>query len=169
VNGDSPAYAWLTALLTIMTDPRNAYEIVGVLREVFGVSDHDLAVFSEAQGFRFRIDEELSAAGKISSHLRALSQTRQRLQGLALFDAVVRIVEETELRERLLLLPATEFGDLARELDALLAQAAEAEASGIILTEFAERLRNDFTTARAVRFAADDNAIQLITSQKAKG
>ena len=169
VNGDSPAYAWLTALLTIMTDPRNAYEIVGVLREIFGVSDHDLAVFSEGQGFRFRIDEELSAAGKVSSHLRALAQTRQRLQGLALFDAVVRVVEETQLRERLLLLPATEFGDLARELDALLAQAAEAEASGMILAEFAERLRNDFTTARAVRFAADDNAIQLITSQKAKG
>src|SRR6266568_3127317 len=28
VKGDSPAYAWLTALLTIMTDPLNAYEIV---------------------------------------------------------------------------------------------------------------------------------------------
>src|SRR6266576_987552 len=27
VKGDSPAYAWLTALLTIMTDPLNAYEI----------------------------------------------------------------------------------------------------------------------------------------------
>ncbi len=169
VNGDSPAYAWLSALLTIMTDPRNAYEIVGVLREIFGVSDHDLAVFSEAEGFRFRIDEELSATGKISSHLRALAQTRQRLEGLALFDAVIRVVEETHLRERLLLLPAREFGDLARELDALLAQAAEAEASGMILAEFAERLRNDFATPRVVRFAADDNAIQLITSHKAKG
>jgi ATP-dependent exoDNAse (exonuclease V) beta subunit len=169
VNGDSPAYAWLTALLTIMTDPRNAYEIVGVLREIFGVSDHDLAVFSEAEGFRFRIDEEFSATGKISSHLRALAQTRQRLEALALFDAVIRVVEETHLRERLLFLPAREFGDLARELDALLAHAAEAEAKGMILAEFAERLRNDFATPRVVRFAADDNAIQLITSHKAKG
>ena len=169
VKGDSPAYAWLTALLTIMTDPRNAYEIVGVLREIFGVSDHDLAVFSEAQGFRFRIDEELAAAGKVSSHLRTLAEIRRGTEGLALFDAVTRIVEETHLRERLLLLPAEEFGDLARELDALLAQAAEAEASALILSEFAERLRNDFATPRSVRFAADDNAIQLITSQKAKG
>ena len=169
VNGDSPAYAWVTALVTIMTDPRNAYEIVGVLREVFGVSDHDLAVFSEAQGFRFRIDGELAAAGKVSSYLSALAQTRGRLEGLALFDAVTRIVEETQLRDRLLLLPATEFGDLDRELDALLAQAAEAEADGTTLSEFAERLRNEFTTERTVRFTADDNAIQLITSQKAKG
>ena len=169
VNGDSPAYAWVTALLTIMADPRNAYEIVGVLREVFGVSDHDLAVFSEGQGFRFRIDEELAAAGKVSSPLSALAQTRERLEGLALFDAVTCIVEETQLRERLLLLPAAEFGDLGRELEVLLAQAAEAEANGTTLAEFAELLRNDFTTERTVRFAADDNAIQLITSQKAKG
>jgi len=66
-------------------------------------------------------------------------------------------------------LPATEFGDLARELDALIAQAAEAEANGMILAGFAEQLRNDFASQRAVRFSADDDAIQLITSHKAKG
>src|SRR5436190_1521370 len=169
VKGDSPAYAWLTALLTIMTDPLNAYEIVGVLREILGASDHDLTVFSEGQKARFRIDEVLPAAGKISSHLRTFAEIRQRAEGLALFDAVALIVDQTQLRERLLLLPAMEFGDLARELDALLAQAAEAEASGMILAEFAEHLRDDFTTPRAVRFLADDNAIQLITSHKAKG
>jgi ATP-dependent exoDNAse (exonuclease V) beta subunit len=169
VKGDSPAYAWLTALVTIMTDPLNAYEIVGVLREIFGASDHDLAVFSEGQKARFRIDEIVSATGRISSLLRTLAEIRQRTEGLALFDAVTLIIEETQLRERLLLLPATEFGDLARELDALLAQAAESEANGLILAEFAEQLRNDFATSRAVGFSADDNAIQLITSHKAKG
>ena len=169
VKGDSPAYAWLTAFLTIMTDPLNAYEIVGVLREIFGASDHDLAVFSEGQRTRFRIDEIMSATGRISSILHTLAEIRQRTEGLALFDAVTLIIEQTQLRERLLLLPATEFGDLTRELDALLAQAAEAEANGIILAGFAEQLRNDFASARAVRFSADDNAIQLITSHKAKG
>jgi len=169
VKGDSPAYAWLTALLTIMTDPLNAYEIVGVLRDIFGASDHDLAVFSEGQKTRFRIDEIASATGRISSVLHTLAEIRQHAEGLALFDAVTLIIEQTQLRERLLLLPATEFGDLARELDALLAQAAEAEANGIILAGFAEQLRNDFASPRAVRFSADDNAIQLITSHKAKG
>jgi ATP-dependent exoDNAse (exonuclease V) beta subunit len=169
VKGDSPAYAWLTALLTIMTDPLNAYEIVGVLREVFGASDHDLAVLSEGQKARFRIDEIASATGRISSVLHSLAETRQRAEGLALFDAVTLIIEQTQLRQRLLLLPATEFGDLARELDALIAQAAEAEATGMILAGFAEQLRNDFASPRAVRFSADDNAIQLITSYKAKG
>src|SRR5437016_3455325 len=169
VKGDSPAYAWLTALLTIMTDPLNAYEIVGALREIFGASDHDLAVFSEGQKARFRIDEILSATGRISSLLRTLAEIRQRAEGLALFDAVTLIIDQTQLRERLLLLPASEFGDLECELDALLAQAAEAEADGMILAKFAEQLRDDFATPRAVRFSVDDNAIQLITSHKAKG
>ena len=169
VKADSPAFAWLTALLTIMTDPRNAYEIVGVLREIFGASDHDLAVFSEAQKARFRIDEVQAAAGKISSRLRTLAEIFQRAQGLALFDAIALVVDQTQLRQRLLLLPVTEFGDLGRELDALLAQAAEAETGGMILAEFAEHLRDEFSNARSVRFSADDDAIQLITSQKAKG
>jgi ATP-dependent helicase/nuclease subunit A len=169
VKGDSPAYAWFTALLTIMADPLNAYEIVGVLREIFGASDHDLAVFSEGQKARFRIAEILSSTGKISSHLRMLAEIRGRAEGLALFDAVTLIIDQTQLRQRLLLLPATEFGDLARELDALLAQTAEAEANGMTLAQFAEHLRNDFGTPRAVRFSANDNAIQLITSHKAKG
>jgi ATP-dependent exoDNAse (exonuclease V) beta subunit len=169
VKGDSPAYAWLTALLTIMTEPLNAYEIVGVLRDIFGASDHDLAVFSEGQKARFRIDEIASATGRISSVLHTLAEIRQRVEGLALFDAVTLIIEQTQLRERLLLLPATEFGDLRRELDALIVQAAEAEANGMILPEFAEQLRYDFASLRAVRFSADDNAIQLITSFKAKG
>jgi ATP-dependent exoDNAse (exonuclease V) beta subunit len=169
VKGDSPAYAWLTALLTIMTDPLNAYEIVGVLRDIFGASDHDLAVFSEGQKARFRIDEIASATGRISSVLHTLAEIRQRAEGLALFDAVTLIIEQTQLRDRLLLLPAAEFGDLARELDALIVQAAEAEANGMILAGFAEQLRNDFASQRAVRFSPDDNAIQLITSHKAKG
>src|SRR5258707_5732270 len=169
VKGDSPAYALLTALVTIMTDPLNAYEIVGVLREIFGASDHDLAVFSEGQKTRFRIDEIASATGRISSVLHTLAEIRQRAEGLALFDAVILIIEQTRLRDRLLLLPAAEFGDLARELDALIVQAAEAESNGMILPGFAEQLRNDFASPRAVRFSADDNAIQLITSYKAKG
>src|SRR5205085_12028127 len=85
LKGDNPAYAWLTALCTIMSDPRNAYEIVGVLREVFGISDHDLALFSDSGGARFRIDQALAATGIVSSPLRLLAETRERMEGLALF------------------------------------------------------------------------------------
>src|SRR5437763_5047704 len=36
-QAEHPAYAWLTALLAIMVEPNASYEIVGVLREVFGI------------------------------------------------------------------------------------------------------------------------------------
>lgn len=168
IKADSPAHAWLTALCTIMVDPLNGYEIAGVLREVFGVSDHDLAVFAEGDGRRFRTDGQLAAVGIISSRLRSLAATRDRLEGKALFEAVTVLIKETQLRERLGALPFEEFGDLSKELDALLALAAEAEAQGATLAEFAERLRDDFGTPRDAQLSSDDG-IQLITSQKAKG
>jgi len=87
LRGDNPAYAWLTALCTIMVDPRNAYEIVGVLREVFGLADHDLAIFSEGEGGRFQIDADVSATGVVSSCLRLLAETQRQMEGRALFDA----------------------------------------------------------------------------------
>ena len=167
-KADSPAHAWLTALCTIVADPLNAYEIVGVLREVFGISDHDLAVFAEGEGSRFRIDEPRTAVGIVSSRLRSLAETRENLEGKSLFGALTILVSETQLRERLASLPPEEFGDLPRELDSLLALAAEAEAQGATLADFAEKLRADFETPRDVRLSSEDG-IQLITSQKAKG
>ena len=167
-KADSPAHAWLTALATIMADPLNAYEIAGVLREVFGISDHDLAVFAEGEGSRFRIDEPRTAVGIVSSRLRSLAETRAMLEGKSLFEALTILVRETQLRERLESLPPEEFADLPKELDSLLAIAAEAEAQGATLADFAEKLRADFETPREVRLSSEDG-IQLITSQKAKG
>jgi ATP-dependent helicase/nuclease subunit A len=167
-KADSPPHAWLTALCTIMVDPLNGYEIAGVLREVFGISDHDLAVFAEGDGSRFRIDEPMAAVGIVSTRLRSLADTRDGLEGESLFEAVSILVNEAQLRERVASLPPEQFGDLARELDALLALAAEAEAQGVTLADFAEKLRGDFETPRDVRLLSEDG-IQLITSQKAKG
>ena len=168
LKGDNPAYAWLTALCTIMVDPQNAYEIVGVLREVFGIADHDLAIFSEGFGNRFRIDIDLSVTGIVSSPLRLLAQTRRQIEGRSLFDAVKLLVEQTQLRQKLASLPREDFPDLEDELDILLALTAEAEAQGATLADFAEKLRLDFLLQRDVRRSTDDG-IQLITAQKAKG
>ena len=167
-KADSPAHAWLTALCTIMADPLNGYEIAGVLREMFGISDHDLAVFADGEGGRFRIDREMAAAGIVSSRLRSLAETRRRLKGKSLYDALNALVKETQLRDRLVALPPEEFGDLSRELDALLSLAAEAEAQGATLADFAEKLRADFDAPRDVRLSPEEG-IELITSQKAKG
>jgi ATP-dependent exoDNAse (exonuclease V) beta subunit len=78
------------------------------------------------------------------------------------------LVRDTQLRERLASLPSEDFDDLPRELDALLARAADAEAQGATLNDFAENLRADFETPRDARLSSE-NGIQLITGQKAKG
>lgn len=168
LQGDSPAYAWLTALCTIMAEPGNHYEIVGVLREVYGVSDHDLAVFADACGLRFQIETAVMAAGIVSSRLADLTAIRAAISGLPLFSAVDLLIERTALRSRIGTLPKEDFHEPLRDIETLLTLAAEAEASGTTLAEFAERLRSEMEEQRPVRLSAE-NAIQLITAQKAKG
>ncbi len=168
LKGDSPAYAWLTALLIVLSQPRCGYEIAGLLRELFGISDHDLAVFSQGYGDRFQIETLTSGGDIVSKKLSLLAQIRLSILPLPLFDAVNEIVRRTQLRERLNGLPRADFENLDGELDALLALAGSSEAEGMTLTEFAEHLRTHFADAREIRPSRPD-AIQLITSQKAKG
>jgi len=168
LKGDSPAYAWLTALLIVLSQPRCGYEIAGLLRELFGVSDHDLAVFSQGYGDRFQIETLTTGGDLVSKKLSLLAQIRLSILPLPLFDAINEIVSRTHLRERLNALPRADFENLDGELDALLALAGSSEAEHMTLTEFAENLRTHFADAREIRPSRPE-AIQLITSQKAKG
>jgi ATP-dependent helicase/nuclease subunit A len=161
IRGDNPAYAWFAALLHVITEPADTFETVGVLRDVFGVSDETLAHHIEAGGsFRLR-----SSAIRQLTELGAL---RDEIAHSPLFRAVQKLVAATRLRDRLLSLPSTEYGDLDAELDELLVLAAAAEADGLTLKDFAAQIRTGFDAARESR-ATRPNAIQLITSHKAKG
>ena len=168
LQADSPAYAWLTALCTIMVEPQNHYEIVGVLREVYGVSDHDLAVFSEGYGDRFQIETPRAATGIVASQIGELTEIRRAIQELPLFAAVEQLIARTALRARLASLPPEDFKDPVGDLETLVTLAAESAASGATLADFAERLRSDMERQRPARLS-DRDAIQLITAQKAKG
>lgn len=168
LKGDNPAYAWLTALCTIMIDPRNGYEVAGVLRDVFGIPDTDLARFSEGDGTRFHIEQVNLAVGIVSSPLRLLAETRRKIQGQPLFDAMRILVEQTHLRARLATLPPEDFPGLEHDLDSLLALAADAETNGATLRNFVSTLRADYLGQRETQLIADDG-VQLITAYKAKG
>ena len=168
IKGDSPAYAWFSALLTILAEPRNAFEIVGVLREVFGISDHDLAVFSERRGERFQISEPNVWGGPVGETLNLLAALRERMHALPLFSAIEEMVRIVHFRERLLSLPSPDFEGLELELQELLTQAASAEAAKATLESFAADLQKGFHVSRDVRSAAPD-AIQIISGHKAKG
>ena len=168
VKADSPAHAWFTALLIVMTQPRCAFEIVGVLREVFGISDHDLATFCEGYSDRFQIERETGGSGIVATALDLLARIHRKIADKPLFDAAQTIIESTELRARLQTLPPEDFENLDRELDVLVQSAATAETQGMTLEEFAELLRANFTAERETG-APRAGAIQLITCQKAKG
>jgi len=151
-----------------MTDPRASYETVGVLREVFGISDDALARFAQGNGARFQIAEGTPGRGLVPETLNLLTRIYSAIGRRPLFAAVHEIVRATQLCERLLSLPAGDFDDPASELDALLSASAAAEASGITLAAFAEDLRANFDETREVRPSSED-AIQLMTAHKAKG
>jgi ATP-dependent helicase/nuclease subunit A len=168
VQGDSPAHAWFTALLTIITQPRSGFEIVGVLREIFGLSDHDLALFADGRGERFQIETPTGERGPVSDVIDLLVSIHAEIANKPLFTAVQHAVNSTLLRERLRTLPTRDFDDLDSELDVLLESSANAEANGSTLEEFAELLRANFASEREAR-TPRPNAIQLITCQKAKG
>ncbi|MCE9610671.1 MAG: UvrD-helicase domain-containing protein [Chthoniobacter sp.] len=168
LKGDSPAYAWFTALAVIMAAPHESYEVVGVLREIFGVSDHDLATYAEGESARFHLGATVSGRGPVADPLRLLAETRARILPLPLFSAMQELVRATELRARLFSLPADTFENLDAELDSLLTAAATAEAGQRTLADFAADLRDGFSATREVRAPAPD-AIQLITCHKAKG
>ncbi len=167
-KGESPAYAWLTALLTIMAHPRAGYEIVGVLREIFGISDDALARFSQGNGARFQIAEGTPGPGVVPDKLNLLTRICSTISGQSLFAAVREIIRATQLLERLLSFPPGDFDDPAAELDSLLTAAAAAEASGTTLPDFVEDLRATFDETREVR-PSSEQAIQLMTAHKAKG
>src|SRR5262245_7963529 len=167
-EGENPAYAWLTALLTIMADPNASYEIVGVLREIFGLSDDDLHRFSHAYPARFQIREHTSGNRVVAKTLSSLLRIREAIVQQPLFSAVHEIVRCTQLRERLRSLPEDEFGDLSSELDKLLSSAATAEARGLSFADFGHTLRIQFHATRETHPSPRD-AIQLITAHKAKG
>lgn len=172
VRGDAPAYAWFTALAAIMAAPRDGFEIAGVLREVFGLSDDALARFAAGDGTRFQIETAADAAGDagsaapVQATLRSLARLRDELLSLPLRDAMHRLVAATSLRDRLALV---DDGDVAgQELDALLTLAGVAEANGGSLRSFAATLRDGFDAELPGR-PVDENAVQLITCHKAKG
>src|SRR5881398_1855266 len=167
-QAEHPAYAWLTALLAIMVDPNASYEIVGVLREVFGISDDELARFAQADGNKFQIERKINGRGVVADRLNLLRQVREILPHQPLFSAVREIVRMTQLRERLRTLPREEFGNSANDLEKLLSAAAAAEARQESLADFALTLRRNLDEVRETE-PAETDAVQLITAHKAKG
>jgi ATP-dependent helicase/nuclease subunit A len=167
IHGDLPAEAWFTALLAVLAAPGDGFEIVGVLREIFGVSDDALARFSGGNGSLFQIERATEGSGEVAGALNLLAGLRGEVAAMPLVDAVDRILDATLLRERLLAI-GEDPAEIDDRLDAFSGLAAEAEARGASSGDFAQEFRDRFESAVEAKSVQRD-AIQLISCHKAKG
>lgn len=175
IKGDNPAFAWMTALITIITSPNNSFETVGVLREIFGLSDDEIACYvqnkindKELHPLNFTSGKNISIEDPVGRVLQILCELRNDIIETSLSEAIRQIIEKIDLKGRLCSLPEHNHQDLIKALDEILIQATIAEEQGSSITEFALRLRKDFDSP-------DDSLgvlkghVQCFTSHKAKG
>jgi ATP-dependent exoDNAse (exonuclease V) beta subunit len=166
-NGDNPAYAWLCGLLSVACDPENTFEWVGVLREVFAVSDSAIAAaLGKSGGLKW--DEPECHAEPIRSALAVLRPfiERAETEGESLGRYAADLAAACGLAQMARL--ADPDGGLEAELARLLAHASELGAGGAgprpLLRDLLESIDGFHASGRP---AAD--AVNLITSHSAKG
>ena len=168
-QSDSTARAWLAALISVVAHPEDSFEVAGVLREIFGVSDHAMATYTGGDGERLRLDRPLTnLGGPVEDALQILREAAAGAESQPLHQAVRKMVETTRLRERLRLIEAYEFENTTEDLDDLLASIFRRSADGATLAELAHDLRGELADPAPAEEEIHD-AIQLFTSHKAKG
>jgi len=166
-SGDHPVYAWLAGLLAVCADPENTFEWVGVLREVFGVSDALIAAELRRHG---KLDWEDPAVhpGPLGEALAKVRPFVMRMndEGRALETFAHELVAMAALAERAWALDVS--GGFSGELDRLLAQAAELGLKGAGPRAWLAELLAHLEDGRPAGKPVDD-AINLLTSHSAKG
>jgi ATP-dependent exoDNAse (exonuclease V) beta subunit len=166
-NGDNPVYAWMTGLLMALADPENSFEWVGVLREVFAVSDALLAAQLRAEG-KFHWDEPDRHPEPLRGALTVLKPWVERVvaggEPLERFAAGLARACALEEKARRVEPGGALNGELAR----LLAQAAELGLQGAGPREWLAELLKKIEDGRPAGKTSDD-AINLLTAHSAKG
>jgi len=166
---DRTSWAWFTSLIWIAAYPEDTFEIAGVLREIFGVSDHDMAEYTAGNGDKLRLDRNIpQKEGSVEAVLHLLREAFTKADAMPLHELAQRIVEKTRLHERLNSLPDLDLEDSDRELADFLALVARRGAEGATLSELAEELQRGLAEASPAEEEIRE-AIQLLTFHKAKG
>ena len=165
---DRAPAAWLTALIWIAAHPEDSFEIAGVLREIFGVADSDMALFTEGKGDKLRLDRSPEGNSPVELALDLLREACRRVETMPLHEAIDQLVVKTHLRERLNSIEEFALENADRELDDFLAVIAGRGAEGVTLAGLADELRQGLAQVNPAEEEIRD-AIQLLTSHKAKG
>lgn len=166
-NGDNPVYGWMAGLLAVVCDPGNRFEWFGVLRELFGLSDAELAAEANARGgFLWETPEEHSPA--VADAIGQLRPWILRVDddGLPLGDFARGLAETAGLAEKARAFDPS--GGLEGELTRLLVRAATLGIEGAGAREWLAELLNEIDEGRPSG-AAEEGAVNLLTAHSAKG
>ncbi|GAB4251647.1 MAG: double-strand break repair helicase AddA [Candidatus Methylacidiphilales bacterium] len=165
---DLPGFSWPLAVLRVVLWPDDRFELIGVLREVFAISDRALALAYHAHPDCLRLDEEgpMTEVPEIDQALRQLRALRGWMvdpnEPVAPARALQRVREELGLEARL---EAAKYS--LTPLEWLATMAAAAEAEGTSLGAWLEELRTG--ADQPLPLAPSGQAVQLLTCHKAKG
>jgi ATP-dependent exoDNAse (exonuclease V) beta subunit len=165
-SGDNPVYAWMSGLLAVVCDPDNAFEWVGVLREVFCISDAVIA--SAVRDGALGWEDPGGLAEPIARAIGVMAPfiDRADAEGEALAGFAGDLARECALADKAGV--ADPSGGLGDELARLLARAAELGADGAGPREWLRDLLGSIDEFRAPGRPGTD-AINLITCHSAKG
>jgi len=152
---DSPLYAWMTALVAVSLDPRNDFEMTGILREIFGISDARIAHYFALQA----ADPEIRSICEGFAKDRAAILSYSPVQLLEYLRQRYQVVERLEaIFER----------NFAAEYEQLLAHAREATGRALTLDVWLEELLL-LLDRECPEDVVRPEALQFLTFHKAKG
>jgi len=160
-----PEHSWPAALLHVLLNPWDRFELLGVLREIFAVSDVELAD-AQADNEPFTFWSERGLSPRLASALtllRKLHAIAPPVGGLSLGQYVDRVLEETRLEARL-----AAVGQIATAVTRLRHDALHAEIEGVPLRAWAAQLVRNLRRPVPQAGSVEDE-IPLLTCQKAKG
>lgn len=169
VYGDVPVWAWAAALCTVWSTPSNHVETFGILREVFGISDHDVAMHCAGDPTRLELSSRwVGSDSSVGASLGQMTEAMALFRTLPLRSALARALEAIKFEARLQSLPDAVRATLAMDLNALFMRASKAEAEGRGLSSFAAELRELLKT-NIQPAAIGSDALPVITNLKSKG
>jgi ATP-dependent helicase/nuclease subunit A len=160
-----PERSWPAALLHVLLNPWDRFELLGVLRELFAVSDVELAD-AQADNKPFTFWSERGLSPRLASALgllRDLHAAAPPAGGLSPAQYVDHVLERTRLEARL-----EAIGQRTEALPRLRLEALRAEIAGVPLRAWVAQLVRNLRRP-APQITSVDDEIPLLTSQKAKG
>lgn len=175
---EHPAHAWTTALCAVLADPGDAFELAGVLREVYGLPDEALARWvreqrkpSRRQGWHplnLLQAPDPQDHSLVAAALRQLWELRERVTHLPLGAALPQIFGEVRLQARLEALGTHTPAALANILDRYCEDALRAEQEGQTFSAWVDTLRSALDGPLETEETPRE-AWQSLSCHKAKG